>query len=102
MLSKEQIENIVLHYTGREGDQLADGLTISTVRGLCKQALAALGRDEDGERLDATRYAMLFQDTWQNGKGVAVFSYTRSHDDFKRLSITEANERLDTARREGR
>ena len=38
-LTREQIENIVLHYFGREGDQRADGLTISDVRALCNMAL---------------------------------------------------------------
>lgn len=46
---------------------------------------------------DAERYAMLFKDTWHNGEGIAIFSYTKSHDDFERLGIAEATERLDAA-----
>ena len=37
-LTRGQIENIKLHYFGREGDQRADGLTISDVRKLCNMA----------------------------------------------------------------
>jgi len=41
-LSREQVENIELHYFGREGDQLAEGLTISDVRKLARMALRSL------------------------------------------------------------
>ncbi len=42
MITKQAIENIILHYTGREGDQAADGLTITDLRYLCKAALQSL------------------------------------------------------------
>jgi len=41
-LSREQVKNIELHYFGREGDQLAEGLTISDVRKLARMALRSL------------------------------------------------------------
>lgn len=37
-ITGEQLDNIVLHYFGREGDQLADGMTIGLVRILCRMA----------------------------------------------------------------
>ena len=43
-LSGSEIENIKLHYFGREGDQSADGMDISTVRKLCNMALRSLER----------------------------------------------------------
>ena len=43
-LTVEQIDNIVLHYFGREGDQSADGMDISTVRKLCDMARATAER----------------------------------------------------------
>ena len=46
-------------------------------------------------REDAERYAMLFRPTWQNGKGVGVFSYTGYPASPRRISIQEANEHLD-------
>ena len=44
---------------------------------------------------DAKRYAMLFRDTWRNGKGIGVFAYIKYPGAFMRLSIKEANEYLD-------
>ena len=44
---------------------------------------------------DARRYAMLFRNTWRNGKGVGVFSYQGYPASPRRISIQEANEYLD-------
>jgi hypothetical protein len=48
---------------------------------------------------DAERYAMLFQDTWFGGDGIAIFRYIKSHEDFDRLGIEEANSHLDRIRK---
>lgn len=42
---------------------------------------------------DARRYAMLFRDTWREGVGIAVFSYTSV--ERNRLSMSEASAMLD-------
>ena len=53
-LTREQIENIKLHYFGREGDQAPDGLTLSDVRKLCDMALRSLpAGDELVAEIDA-------------------------------------------------
>ena len=61
--------------------------------------ILALKSEQDALRVDEERYNMLFLDTWKDGSGLAIFRYTRSHDDFERIGITEANEWLDAARK---
>lgn len=69
-----------------------------------ERSLAAKEAECDRLREDSERYAMLFRDSWNGRSGIAVFEYRRSHDDYERLGIADANFRLDVvraARREG-
>ena len=50
-LSREQVENIELHYTGMEGDAVPHGLTVWHVRKLCDMALRSPDLDAANARL---------------------------------------------------
>jgi hypothetical protein len=101
-----QIHEILQHQSNRHVFKVNDNdqLTVKYLKGLChayEQAeakLAAAQAEIEALREDAERYEMLFLDTWFGGDGIAIFRYIRSHEDFDRLGIEEANAHLDRVR----
>lgn len=69
-LTREQVENIKLHYFGREGDQSADGLNVSDVRALCDMALASLAAP--GVRVSEGELWHFMRSTLEQGSAIQL------------------------------